>query len=91
MDGMGRRVAGDREGDKTMARLKFKGEIYKGADGKEEVVAREGDKIEVSDEKAKQLMQDFPKHWGPADKAAASIWKSLKSPNNKMQKPADNK
>jgi len=70
-----------------MAKLIFKGDCYIG-DG---VVACNGDTIRVSEEKAEQLLRDFPDEWELAGTPRAAPEKDLKSPKNKAQKPGRKK
>lgn len=46
-------------------------EEYRGHDGAERLVARRGDEIEVSADKAEQLLADFPEGFKAPAKAAA--------------------
>ena len=70
-----------------MAKLIFKGDCYIG-DG---IVARTGDTIRVSEEKAEQLLRDFPDEWERAETRRSDPEKVLKSPKNKAQKPGRKK
>jgi hypothetical protein len=70
-----------------MTKLIFRGDCYIG-DG---IVARSGDTIRVSEEKAEQLLRDFPDEWDLAGTRLAAPEKALKSPKNKAQKPGRKK
>lgn len=43
--------------------LLFKGEKYNGFDGDEHIFVSKGQQVKVSNEKAKQLLSDFPEQW----------------------------
>ncbi len=70
-----------------MPRLKFLGDYYRG-DG---ITARRGDTVEVSEEKASQLLKDFPGDWKPGRTPRSAPGKGFNSPQNKKQEPAKNK
>jgi hypothetical protein len=67
--------------------LEFQGDCYIG-DG---VVARKGDTIRVPEEKAEQLLRDFPDEWERAGTRHTDPEKTLESPKNKAQKPGRKK
>ncbi|UCD57333.1 MAG: hypothetical protein JSV16_16255 [Candidatus Hydrogenedentota bacterium] len=75
-----------------MPKLMFSGEYYNG-DG---ITAGNGDIVEVSAPKARQLLRDFPMHWRLVAEAALKKMvpeteKALRSPKNKAQRPTRNK
>ncbi|GAB4332472.1 MAG: hypothetical protein Kow0099_04240 [Candidatus Abyssubacteria bacterium] len=70
-----------------MPKLRFTGERYQG-DG---LTARHGDIIEVSNNKAAQLLRDFPDDWEIADMRGGGPEKMARSPKNKSKRPDKNK
>jgi hypothetical protein len=48
-----------------MATVSFTGTIYRGADGQQSLVLTAPGQYQVSDEKAAQLVTDFPAEFGP--------------------------
>jgi hypothetical protein len=70
-----------------MPRLIFTGERCLG----DAVAARPGDIIEISDDKAAQLLRDSPDRWMIAEPQGGPPEKMARSPKNKSKRPGKNK
>lgn len=58
-------------------KMKFTGTQYRGMDGNKTMIVATGQEVEVSDEKSKQLLRDYPSTWAVAGQ---EVKKEIKPP-----------